>query len=59
MIRCERDGIEPGGDDLVTPAMVAASTFGCACTRKTLGPDERGTTRALSLAILASTPACP
>ena len=59
MIKWERDGIKPTGDDVVTPATVAASTYGCTFTRNTMGPDESGTTRAVRAGILASTPACP
>ncbi len=59
MIKWERDGIKPGGDDVVTPATVAASTYGCTYTRNTMGPDESGTTRAVRAGILQSTPACP
>jgi hypothetical protein len=59
MIKWERDGIKPSGDDVITPATVAASTYGCTYTKNTLGPDESGTTRALRPAILATTPACP
>lgn len=59
MIKWERDGIKPLGDDVVTPATVAATTYGCTYTRNTLGPDESATTRALRPGILASTPACP
>ena len=59
MIKWERDGIKPAGDDVVTAATVAAPTYGCTYTRNTLGPDESGTTRALRPAILGSTPACP
>jgi hypothetical protein len=59
MIKWERDGIKPLGDDVVTPAIVAAPTYGCTYTRNTLGVDESPTTRALRPAILASTPACP
>ncbi len=59
MIKWERDGIKPAGDDVVTPATVAAASYGCTYTRNTLGPDESGTTRALRPAILGSTPACP
>ena len=60
MIKWERDGIKPLGDDVVTPATVAANSYGCTYTRNTLGPDESGTTRALRPGILASTPgACP
>jgi hypothetical protein len=59
MIKWERDGTKPAGDDVVTAATVAATTYGCTYTRNTLGPDESGTTRALRPGILASTPACP
>ena len=60
MIKWERDGIKPLGDDVVTPATVAANSYGCTYTRNTLGSDESGTTRALRPGILATTPgACP
>ena len=59
MIKWERDGIKPTGDDVVTPATVAATTYGCTYTRNTMGPDESGATRALRPAILGTTPACP
>lgn len=47
MIKWERDGIKPAGDDVVTAATVAAPAFGCTYTKNTLGPDEYGTTLAL------------
>lgn len=59
MVKWERDGVKPAGDDVVTPATVAATTYGCTYTRNTLGPDESGTVRALRPAILGTTPACP
>ncbi len=59
MIKWERDGVKPGGDDVATAATVAAASYGCTYTRNTLGPDESGATRALRPGILASTPACP
>ncbi len=59
MIKWERDGIKPTGDDVVTPATVAATTYGCTFTRNTLGPDESGTTRALRPATLANSAPCP
>ncbi len=59
MIKWERDGIKPGGDDVVTAATVAATSYGCTYTRNTLGPDDGGATRSLRPGILASTPACP
>lgn len=59
MIKWERDGIKPAGDDVVTPATVAATTYGCTFTRNTLGPDESGTTNALRPATLANSAPCP
>ncbi|PIT76369.1 alpha/beta hydrolase [Limnohabitans sp. B9-3] len=59
MIKWERDGVKPTGDDVVTPATVAAATYGCTFTKNTLGPDESGTTNALRPLTLANSPACP
>ena len=59
MIKWERDGVKPGGDDVVTPATVAASNYGCTYTKNTLGPDESSATRALRPATLANSAPCP
>lgn len=59
MIKWERDGIKPAGDDVVTAATVAAPSYGCTFTKNTLGPDDSATTKALRPAILATTPPCP
>jgi pimeloyl-ACP methyl ester carboxylesterase len=59
MAKWEREGVKPAGDDVVTPATVAAPTYGCTYTRNTLGPDDGASTRALRAGILGSTPACP
>jgi fermentation-respiration switch protein FrsA (DUF1100 family) len=60
MILWERDRIKPGGDDVVTPATVAAPTYGCTYTRNTLGPDDNpASVGALRQGILATSPACP
>ncbi len=59
MVRWERDGVKPAGDDVITPTVVAAPTYGCTFTNNTLGPDDSATTRALRAGIAASTPACP
>jgi pimeloyl-ACP methyl ester carboxylesterase len=59
MARWEREGVKPSGDDVVTPATVAAPTYGCAYTNNTLGQDDGGTVRALRQGILGATPACP
>ena len=53
------DGIKPAGDDVVTPATVAATSNGCKFTKNTLGPDESRTTKALRPAILANSVPCP
>ncbi len=58
MIKWERDGVKPSGDDVVTPATVAASAYGCTYTKNTLGPDESGATRVLRPNIAALRP-CP
>jgi hypothetical protein len=59
MIKWERDGVKPAGDDVVTPAVVAATTYGCTHTNNTIGPDDGATTKALRPGILASSAACP
>jgi hypothetical protein len=58
MIRWEISGIKPAGDDVVTPATVAAPTFGCKFTNNTMGPDESGTTKALRPATMANSLPC-
>jgi hypothetical protein len=58
MIKWERDGIKPGGDDVVTPATVAATSYGCTYTKNNLGPDDTATTNALRPNIVATAP-CP
>jgi hypothetical protein len=58
MVKWERDGIKPAGDDVLTPATVASPTYACTHTKNTLGPDDSGTTRALRPAILAVA-SCP
>ena len=59
MVKWERDGIKPAGDDVVTAAVVAAPTYGCTFTNNTRGTDESQTTNALRPAILANSPPCP
>jgi len=58
MIKWERDGIKPLGDNVVTAATVAAPSYGCTYTKNTLGPDESATTNALRPSIVAGAP-CP
>ena len=40
MVAWEQGGPKPPGDDVVTPATVAASSYGCTFTDNTLGPDD-------------------
>ena len=56
MVVWERDGIKPGGDDVLTAATVAAPTYGCSYTVNTLGPDEGGATLALRNTVAALAP---
>ncbi|HWS74990.1 MAG TPA: alpha/beta hydrolase [Quisquiliibacterium sp.] len=58
MARWEREGVKPQGDDVSTPATVAAPTYGCAFTDNALGPDDSGTVKALRPVILANSAAC-
>jgi pimeloyl-ACP methyl ester carboxylesterase len=59
MINWETNGIKPAGDDVVTAATVAATTYGCTFTRNTLGPDESGATAALRPPTVANSAPCP
>ncbi len=63
MLKWEQGGAKPAGDDVVTPATVAAPTYGCTFTRNTLGPDDApgGTTARLrgAIALDPGTTACP
>ena len=60
MIKWEGGGAKPAGDDVVTPATVAASSYGCAFTNNAMPnpADESGTTKALRPATVAQRP-CP
>ena len=59
MLKWEGGGAKPAGDDVVTPATVAAATYGCTHTKNTLGPDEAGSVRQLRPATLANSAPCP
>jgi hypothetical protein len=59
MVKWERDGVKPTGDDVVTTAIVAATSYGCKYTKNTLGPDESGATRTLRPLILSNSVPCP
>ncbi|MFM9923575.1 alpha/beta hydrolase [Variovorax sp. H27-G14] len=43
MVGWEQGGPVPAGDDVVTPATVAAPLYGCAFTRNATGPDDGST----------------
>ncbi|GAB4560367.1 MAG: alpha/beta hydrolase [Rhizobacter sp.] len=58
MVAWEGGGARPAGDDVVTPATVAAPTYGCTFTNNTRGGDESGATNALRPNIVALAP-CP
>lgn len=59
MVKWEAGGAKPAGDDVVTPATVAATTYGCTFTKNTSGPDDSASTLGLRQIIAATTPACP
>lgn len=59
MIRWERDGVKPTGDDVVTSTTVAQPSYGCTFTRNTFGPDDSATTQQLRGLIASSGATCP
>ncbi|MDH4393081.1 MAG: alpha/beta hydrolase [Aquabacterium sp.] len=60
MVKWEQGGVKPSGDDVVTAATVAATTYGCTFTKNTLGPDDDlSFVGALRAGIAGTTPACP
>jgi len=59
MIRWERDGVKPAGDDVVTPTTVAQPSYGCTFTRNTFGPEDTQSTQQLRGLIAQNTAACP
>ncbi|RZI92169.1 MAG: alpha/beta hydrolase, partial [Variovorax sp.] len=61
MLKWEQGGPKPGGDDVITPATVAAPSYGCTYTRNTFGPDDNptGSTAQLRGLIAQATAPCP
>ena len=59
MIKWERDGVKPLGDDVVTPAVVAATSYGCKFTKNNLGPDDAAFVGRLRAGIAQSGATCP
>jgi acetyl esterase/lipase len=58
MIKWEAGGPKPAGDDVVTPATVAAANYGCKFTNNTMGPDDVGSAAAALRPVALSAP-CP
>jgi hypothetical protein len=59
LVKWAKDGTRPAGDDVLTPATLAAPTYGCTFTRDTLVADDSATTRALRGAIAQAGKTCP
>lgn len=60
LVAWEQGGPRPAGDDVSTPATVAAPDYGCAFTRNTLGVDDNaGFVGALRAGIAQSGGLCP
>ncbi len=61
MIQWEAHGAasKPAGDDVVTAATVAASSYGCTFTVNTLGQDDAGGTASLLRPTVAAVAPCP
>ena len=59
LAKWEQGGAKPPGDDVLTAAVVAAPSYGCAFTNNATGPDDLKSTIDLRAKIAASTPACP
>jgi pimeloyl-ACP methyl ester carboxylesterase len=61
MVRWVKQGTKPAGDDVLTPAVVAATTYGCTHTNNTLHPldEATGTTRTLRGLIQQLGQSCP
>ena len=53
-----KTGVKPGGDDVMTPATVAAARYGCTYTNDTTTTDDSGTTRQLRGLIAQSGRTC-
>ena len=59
MVRWERDGVKPAGDDVVTASTVAQPSYGCRFTRNTPGADDSASTLQLRTLIASTTAPCP
>ena len=59
LAKWEQGGAKPKGDDVLTAAVVAEPSYGCAFTNNATGPDDVKSTVDLRARIAATTPACP
>lgn len=59
LAKWEQGGAKPPGDDVLTAAVVAEPSYGCAFTNNANGPDDVKSTVDLRARIAATTPACP
>ncbi|MBB1604844.1 S9 family peptidase [Variovorax sp. UMC13] len=59
MVKWERDGVKPAGDDVLTATTVAQPTYGCTFTRNTVGGDDAASTGQLRGLIAQSGQSCP
>ncbi len=59
LAKWEQGGPKPPGDDVLTAAVVAAPSYGCAFTNNVVGVDDVKSTVDLRAKIVATTAACP
>jgi pimeloyl-ACP methyl ester carboxylesterase len=59
MVQWEAGGAKPGGDDVLTPATVAAPAYGCTYTRAPVAGTDSGTVQFLRNTIATNGGACP
>ncbi|MET0285330.1 MAG: alpha/beta hydrolase [Polyangiales bacterium] len=55
LVRWEREGVKPAGDEVLDRAVLANDSYGCTFTRNTTGPDDAPTLSAAR----AAAPPCP
>jgi hypothetical protein len=59
MVTWEKGGAKPAGDDVVTPSVVAAPTYGCTFSRAAVPGTDSATTVALRGAVAQAGASCP
>ena len=55
LVKWEREGVKPDGDEVLDRSVVANENYGCKFTRNTLGPDDQ----AVLATVRAAAHACP